>query len=419
MSYQRSKPDAQAKDLLPTILRLRVRFQCVRLFLPFAFLLIALVMHLLLVISSLGGGGAERVMARLAEAWVASGIQITLATFDGRAEDFYSLSEGISRRAMRDEQGHRRSLWPGPVNRVRWLRSLMLESRPDAIVSFTDRTNVVVLLAARRLGVPVLVSERVDPLMHSPGRLWSVLRRLVYPSASTIVVQTESVADWSRSHFPRTRTRVIPNPAPDNVPDVSALGTTVIIAAGRLTRQKGFDVLIEAFSRIHDRHPAWKLRILGQGDERSTLEQQIAKQQLQQRIELAGRQKDAIEQIAQSGVFVLSSRYEGFPNVLAEAMACGRPVIATDCRSGPSGMIADGENGILVPVDDPAALAAALNRLLSDPELRLQLGRKATTLRESLAVTSILALWNNVLAECGCTLPAGIAASAVLAARAA
>ncbi len=362
-------------------------------------------MRVLLVISSLGGGGAERVMSRLAEAWAASGVHVTLATFDGRAGDFYRLGTDVHRRSLRDERGPDRTFWPGIVVRTRWLQSVIHDTQPSAIVSFTDRTNVVALLATRGTGLPVIVSERIDPSMHNPGRVWSWMRRLVYPRASAIVVQTEAVARWSGRHFPATCTRVISNPAPEHVPPWTGLGLDEIVAVGRLNSQKGFDVLIDAFSRIHQRHPHWRLRILGEGEERPRLEQQVLKRGLTQRVELAGRCSDALEQIARAGIFVLSSRYEGFPNVLVEAMACGRPVISTDCRSGPADMIDPGRNGWLVPVGDTGALAQALDRLISAPEERLRMGRAATELRTQLSMGTVLAQWNAVLAECGCSVP--------------
>ncbi len=356
-------------------------------------------MHLLLVISSLGGGGAERVMTRLAEAWVTTGTRVTLATFDGHSGDFYPLSPGITRRSLTDERAGQRDLLPGPLRRIRWLRSVIRDAAPDAIISFTDRTNVVTLLAAKGLRIPVIVSERIDPEMYDPGRVWSVARQVVYPSASAIVVQTRGIAQWAQCHFPRTRTVVIPNPAPENVPWGSSEERQEIIAVGRLTPQKGFDVLIEAFARIESAWPAWRLRILGEGEDRSKLEGLIAPRKLTTRIELAGRQSNAIDQIAGASIFVLSSRYEGFPNVLVEALATGRAVVATDCRSGPSDLIEDGVNGLLVPPEDPAALARGLERLMADAALRRRLGAAALAIRDHLSIGAILQQWNDLLSH--------------------
>ena len=341
-------------------------------------------------------------MTRLAEAWVTSGVRVTLATFDGRAGDFYLLREGIVRRSMRDEPGRRGRFVPGPIARTFWLRSVICETSPDAVISFTDRTCVVTLLASIGLRVPVIVSERTDPEMYSPGRAWEYLRRILYPSASAIVVLTEKVRGWSQRLFPRVRTRVIPNPVPGNLPSPSNSPRSMILAVGRLEPEKGFDSLIDAFSQIAARHPDWRLRILGEGQERQRLEQRISALGLVDRVEMPGRRHDVLNQLAEAGIFVLSSRFEGFPNALVEALACGRAGVSTNCSSGPSDLIEHEQNGLLVPVGDSEALAAAMERLLVDPALRVRLGQAALQIRDRLSISVVMRKWNDVLSECGC-----------------
>ena len=362
-------------------------------------------MHLLLVIGSLGGGGAERVITRLAEAWVASGVMVTVATFDRPDGDFYPLASGVVRRSMPLQPRGMTSYLHHAIARSLWLRTVMREESPQAVICFTDRTNVVSLLAALGLGIPVLVSERTDPEMYSPGRLWAGMRRLVYSSAAMIVVQTQKVRLWSERLFPRTRTCVIPNPAPVNLPAIRRVSNSTIIAIGRLVPEKGFDVLIDALALIADRHPTWKLRILGEGPHRTSLEQQIEGLGLSGRVELPGRCHDVLEQLAETEVFVLSSRFEGFPNALVEAMACGRAVVSTQC-SGSSDLIEPGRNGLLVPVGDSVALAQSMEELLLDPLLRSRLGQAAAEIRSQLSMARVLQMWNNALTECGCSMAA-------------
>lgn len=358
-------------------------------------------MRLLLVISSMGGGGAERVMSRLASAWAASGVQVTLSTFESQARDFFEVPEPVARRSWTDEESSRPSRLPGAIRRERWLRHLIRQSQPDAVISFTDRTNVLVLLAARGLRVPVIVSERTDPTMCSPGRLWSLGRKLTYPHASAIVVQTGRVLDWARSQFPGTRSLVIPNPAPPLSPVECPPTSQTIVAVGRLGPEKGFDLLIEAFSRVAARWPDWKLRILGEGSARAALESQVQDLGLSQRVSLPGQCHEAIRQIAAAEIFALSSRLEGFPNVLVEAMSTGRAVVAFDCHSGPADLIESEVNGLLVPAGDLSALAAALDRLMGNLELRSRLGATAQLVRERLSLPSILGQWNELLQSVG------------------
>lgn len=357
-------------------------------------------MHLLLVISSLGGGGAERVMSRLADGWAASGVRVTLATFESASRDFYRVHETVARLSFVDETKNQKSRLPGSIRRTRWLRGVMQQSHPDAVISFTDRTNVLTLLAAQGLKLPVIVSERVDPTMYDPGFVWLAGRRLAYPQATAIVVQTHGIQQWARSHFPRTRSVVIPNPAPESVPAGVPVPPPQVIAAGRLTSQKGFDLLIDAFSNVSSRWPDWNLRILGEGEDRSKLESRIAQLGLKGRVELAGQCSDAIEQIAGSSIFVLSSRFEGFPNVLVEAMSTGRAVIATDCRSGPADLVEHGVNGLLVPPEDVRALETSLDRLIANPEERHRMGASARGIHERLSSENILQQWNALLRDC-------------------
>jgi GalNAc-alpha-(1->4)-GalNAc-alpha-(1->3)-diNAcBac-PP-undecaprenol alpha-1,4-N-acetyl-D-galactosaminyltransferase len=357
-------------------------------------------MHLLLVISSLGGGGAERVMSRLADGWAASGVQVTLATFASAACDFFPVDGSIERRSFTDESQRAQSLWPHSLRRTHWLRTIIQQSRPDAVISFTDRTNVLVLLAAQGLGVPVIVSERIDPSMYDPGFVWTAGRRMIYPRAAAIVVQTRGIQKWAIANFPRTRSMVIPNPAPESVPIGTRSSSRQIIAVGRLTQQKGFDLLIDAFSRISSKWPDWCLKILGEGDARAELEAQVARLGLAGRVDLPGQQADAISQISETAVFVLSSRYEGFPNVLVEAMATGRAVVATNCPTGPSDLVESGVNGLLVSPEDPAELATAIDCLISQPELRQQYGDAARRTVERLSLPNILKQWNDLLQAC-------------------
>ena len=357
-------------------------------------------MRLLLVISSMGGGGAERVMSLLANGWAASGVQVTLATFESSAKDFYPLEGSISRRSFNDECLDHRTILPGSIRRTRWLREVIQQVGPNVAISFTDRTNVLALLAARGLDVPVIVSERVDPTMYDPGQIWRIGRRLTYPGATAIVVQTREIQRWAHHRFPGSPAVIIPNPAPDLVPPGAQSPLPQIIAAGRLTHQKGFDLLLDAFSQVASRHPDWNLKILGEGEARSKLEAQIRQLGLVGRATLAGQCFDAIDQIAASSIFVLSSRFEGFPNVLVEAMSTGRAVVATDCRSGPADLVNHGINGLLVPPEDVSALAIAMEHLMVNPADRIRLGSSARTIQERLSLRNIIEQWNVLIQDC-------------------
>ncbi len=360
-------------------------------------------MRLQFVIHSLNLGGAQRVVSTLANHWAGQGWDVGIVTLDDGAS-FYTLDERIRVQGLdlrRDSSSPLQAVCNN-VRRLRTLRRVVVNNRPDVVVAFVDQTNMLALLALAGSGLPVVVSERTDPRRHDIGRVWSGLRRLTYPLARALVVQTTSIRDFFPARV-RRKTVIIPNPltpaGQDGAGALPALPRPCVVAMGRLGREKGFDLLLAAFARVAGAHPAWHLVILGEGRERAALQAQRAALGLEQRIHLPGAVSPASAALQQADAFVLSSRREGFPNALLEAIACGLPAIATTCSSGPAEIVHDGENGLLVPSEDPASLAAALDRLLGDAALRARLGRAAAAAVKPYALETIAARWETLLEQ--------------------
>jgi GalNAc-alpha-(1->4)-GalNAc-alpha-(1->3)-diNAcBac-PP-undecaprenol alpha-1,4-N-acetyl-D-galactosaminyltransferase len=375
--------------------------------------------RLTLVVPSLALGGAERVVSNMANHWAGCGDTVTVITLSGEDEDTYPLEPRVLRIAlemMRESRGPLEAVINN-LERVRHLRAAIAGSVPETVVSFTDRMNVLTLLACRPLGVDTVISERIDPSRYQIGRTWSWLRRRLYPSARALVVQTERVRDQMVGLMRGRPIFVIPNaverpqpasPRPDSADaaaSFSARSSSLaaqpscrwIVAMGRLARQKGFDLLIDAFSRIADRHPQWSVKILGEGPARASLKRLIAEKGLRGRVVLAGWEPDAASVLRQADLFVLSSRFEGFPNALLEAMACGLPAISFDCPSGPAEIIRDTLDGLLVPPEDVDALARAMEGAMSDESLRQRLGAEAVHIVDRFSVDRYFASWDSVL----------------------
>jgi glycosyltransferase involved in cell wall biosynthesis len=301
-------------------------------------------------------------------------------------------------------EGESSSLIEGIYNNIRriiHLRRAIRASAAHVVISFMDQENILTVLATRALGVPVIVSVRVDPLSSPTGGIWSFLRNLVYPFANRIVVQTSRV----KQSFPQKlqdKLAIIPNPVfpppQETYPRLPA-STYSMIAIGRLTEQKGFDLLIRAFSELSPRYPDWRLTILGDGPLRPELERLRDNLGLLGLVEFPGEVKHIHQYLEQADVFVLSSRYEGFPNSLCEAMAYGLAVVATDCQSGPGEIIEDGINGLLAIPNDVHSLASCMNRLMSNEIERKRLGNNASRITERFESGKVLEMWESLAKE--------------------
>jgi len=357
-------------------------------------------MRVLCCISSLEGGGAERVMATLANGLTSAGHVVHVVTFLPRAPGDYALDPRVGRHSLEVGTGAPTLLTSAARNltRIARLRAVIRATAPDVLLSFMEAPNIVSILAARLERVPVVVSERIDPRAHRVGWPWRLLRRLLYPRADAVVVQTESVAaGWARGFVAQDRVHVLPNPLSLPVreaPRPSDQREPVVLAAGRLEQQKGFDTLIDAFRLVRRERPNLRLEIAGEGSERAVLEARA--EQVGDGIRLLGRVNDVADRAARATVFALSSRFEGFPNVMLEALAVGTPVAATDCPSGPREILQDSAAGILARPDDPEDLARAILRAAEPSQHAV---RSAAALRIAARYTGdkITARWADVL----------------------
>lgn len=372
-------------------------------------------MRILTVIYSMGCGGAERVMATLVNAWADRGHEVSLLTL--RLEpSFYPLSPQVKYQPLGVAQASRSiaDRWRNNVHRVRALRQQIRLSQPDVVVSFLDATNVVTLLTTRGLRVPVIVCEHNDPAYAACSRYWKVLRILTYPLASAVTVLTDNVLDQMRWLL-RKRGLVMPNPivlpidCKDATPQRKA--GNHLVAIGRLVPAKGFDYLLEAFRKLAPIHADWTLTILGEGPLRPALTEQIARLGLSGRVELRGRVEDPFRWLRAADLFVMSSRYEGFPCALGEALACGVAAVSFDCPSGPRAIIRDGVDGVLVSPGNVDALASALSRLMGDDVVRRRLSSRAPEVLTRFSLERILQRWDELFAQVGtgvhssCTTP--------------
>lgn len=346
-------------------------------------------MDILLFTSSLGAGGAEKLCQRLANVMSQRGHQVAVAVArqGGRYESDLS---GEVELLVLSEGWIDSSTWR-LIRSVRPLRRYLSEQHPDIVLSFMDHVNVRLIRAVKDLNdpPPVVLSVHNNPQIRFGGDaglrnrvlFWRMKRS--YPHADRIVSVSKGVAKQLKEMGLTTDDQacVIYNATVDealykakqeplrtHTPPENA---PLLLACGSLTRQKGYPYLLEAFRDIRDQRDV-KLWILGEGDKREEIEEQIRALSLEEDVMLLGFRENPFKFMAAADVFVLSSLWEGFGNVIVEAMACGAPVVATDCPYGPGEIISHEENGLLVPPANAGALSEAVGRLLEDKNLRGQ-----------------------------------------------
>lgn len=326
---------------------------------------------------ALYGGGAERMMLHLAQgiAERGHGVDLVLA----QAEGPYLKEIPQSVRLVELGRGHVKNR-SRTLSRLPALVRYLRQKQPDAILSALTLANFAALWAQRLSGARgrIVVNEQNTLSQDSSGGAWRFDwlspygARLFYRWADCVVGVSQGVVDdlVQVIGVPQDLVRVIYNPGVTpalrrsvrgslNHPWFASGEPPVVLAVGRLTKQKDFSTLIRAFARVR-RARATRLIILGEGPEREQLEALIGELKLAADVELPGFVENPFVYMKRAGVFVLSSLWEGLPTVLMEALYCGAPIVATDCPSGPREMLKGGESGRLVPVGDPTALSEAM-----------------------------------------------------------
>jgi glycosyltransferase involved in cell wall biosynthesis len=356
-----------------------------------------------------GMGGTIRTCLTLAEHLAKHGPVEVISIVRTRDEPFFAFPDGVTVTTLDDRRMKRR----------RGLPSVLVHPDDHTYAKLGLHTDIALLKRLRRMRSGVLVTtrpgfntlaarhappeltvigqEHMNVHSHLPGLTHEIER--TYPRLDALAVLTDADRDDYAHMLTGARTRVerIPNAVPELHGGMADPDSRIVVAAGRLTPQKGFDLLIGAFAHVVREHPDWQLRIHGAGPQRAELRQAILDHDLYSHVFLMGPTPDLGAALAQGSIFVLSSRFEGFGMVIVEAMSKGLAVVSFDCERGPAEIISDGEDGVLVPALDTNALAAAISTLAGDRERRASLGAAATQTARRYDREAIGARWDELL----------------------
>ncbi|MGI5157189.1 glycosyltransferase family 4 protein [Microbispora sp. CA-102843] len=366
-----------------------------------------------------GMGGTIRTVVNQANAMAALGHEVEIASVVRRREEpQFRLHPDVALNTLVDQ---RTGVRADSLGRRVWrrVRGKIVPHGEFAAGYFTERVEKAVidyvasvddgilvttrpalnLISARRASKNVVrVAQEHMNLGTYPGPLREEIVRH-YGAFDAIAVLTPSDRREYEHALPGTRIVRIPN-AVHSVNQVpSRQEHPVVVAAGRLVRQKGFDLLLPAFAQVVKEHPEWRLRVFGTGPRKAALRGLIGEYGLAAHVTLMGRTNRLDDELARASIYALSSRFEGLPMVMIEAMTHALPIAAFDCPTGPRDVLTDGTDGVLVPCEDVDALAAALNRLIADRDLRLRMGAAAAATAREYAPENVMPLWENLFAE--------------------
>ncbi|MGG1486481.1 glycosyltransferase family 4 protein [Peribacillus castrilensis] len=352
-------------------------------------------MKIAFVTRSMWAGGAERVISELVKYMATKDIECSIITIDNE-QILYEIPEGVEVHAIGELS---KTPHLDKFQRYRKLRSIVKKLRPDLVLALPEDIGIYVIPALIGTKIPVVVSERNNPWVMPWKKETRLLRKLLYPLATGFIFQTEEAKSYF-PHFIRKKGKVLPNPLDLNRIPIQWNGVRrkEVIGAGRLDKQKNFPLLIRSFAKFHKNYPDYVLTIYGEGILREELESLAASLLPVGSYSFPGRTSELLERINGGAIFVLSSDFEGMPNVVIETMAMGMPVISTNCPSGGSSeLIQNGENGILVPVGDIDSLTIAMAEIAGSDDFANKLGRNAQEIKKRLDSDIVAEKWRNYL----------------------
>lgn len=361
-------------------------------------------MKITLLIGSLAGGGAERVVCNLANYLADKGHEITVLTVSDKQT--YKINDNVRHVVLYGESDSKLPHQIINIIRLYRMNRYFRKENVDVYLTFLPKLTSFILAQRRFIKCPIILAERADPgTFCAASEKNQKIFEKYYPYADGYIFQTEDAKEYYRTHGINVEDSVvIPNAInPEFIrPQYQGKCRKAIVGAGRLTEQKNFSLLINAFAAVSKIYPEYELEIYGEGPLKNDLANEAKVLGVAEKVKFQGYVKNLGDRIQDATLFVLSSNFEGMPNALMEAMALGMPVISTDCPAGGSKfLIKEGENGLLIPINDSKKLVEAMLEILSNERIRSVMGKNASLVCEELEPKKIYGNWDNYIQKMG------------------
>lgn len=356
-----------------------------------------------LVVNKLAGGGAERNIVRIAEFFEEiRKFDVYLIVLRKEERETVEITSRLKTIYVNDSTNKNKYSW---IQARLSLRKIFVSHRFDAVVAFDLGVNVITLGASLGLKMPVIVSERNNPLIQRRSLISRVQERLLYPFAFKVVLLAEELEDvWAKKKFPRWKVTSIPNPlpipkSPQQLKEPKRNDEKIILGLGRFVNQKGFDLLIRAFAEHTHKFPEWRLYLVGEGPEKKHLDFLAGDLGVKEKVVFCGWSTDPYIWFNQCDIFAFPSRYEGFGMTLGEALSCGVPCVSFNCQFGPSRILDDGINGYLVQQGEVEQFGKRLSELMGDNNLRDKMGAQGVRVLDKFKYKDIMLRWLSEVEE--------------------
>lgn len=348
-----------------------------------------------------GSGGLERVLSVKASLLVEQyGYEVTIFSLnEENLEPFYSFHSKIKFRSIKVNQDVFRNL----KSYINGLRQVVQDSKPDVVSVCDDGLKGFFIPKIIGKKTPIIyerhVSKEIEMRVDYPfwkkqiiKAKWKLMEKLANSFCKFVVLTKGNSKEWPSIK----NIEIIPNPLPFNPENISSLENKKVLIVGKQSYQKGQDLLIQAWSIVNQRHPDWRLDIVGKFDQSLGLKELVVNLNLSNEIRFFEADNNIEKRYLNASIYVMASRYEGFGMVLIEAMAFGVPCVSFECNYGPSDIIDSNKNGLLIPNGDVAALAWGITELIENPQKRMRLGKQAKTDTQKYLPRKIVQQWDEL-----------------------